>query len=80
MAFALGLASTSANAGGEGREHARDVDHVYTVVAGDADASATVQNPGNLGYLRGFNAILEGAGYAQGRSLRGSGGSRLHGS
>jgi protease-4 len=66
-------AGHDARAGGEGRELSRDADRVYTVVAGDADASATVQNPANLGYLRGFNGVIDVAGYASGRSLRGSG-------
>ena len=74
LALGVGLSvSTTAAAGGEGREIPRDADRVYTVVAGEADASATVQNPANLGFLTGVNAIIDAAGYSNERALRGSG-------
>ncbi|KIG16505.1 signal peptide peptidase SppA, 36K type [Enhygromyxa salina] len=52
-------ASARAGNGGEARSILRDPDRPYTVVAGEADASAVVQNPANLAYLDGFNAILD---------------------
>lgn len=45
--------------GGEARSITRDGDRPYGVVAGEADASATVQNPANLAYLSGFDAIID---------------------
>ncbi|MFO7563039.1 MAG: signal peptide peptidase SppA [Enhygromyxa sp.] len=45
--------------GGEARSILREPDRPYGVVAGEADASAVVQNPANLGYLRGFNSIID---------------------
>lgn len=44
---------------GEPRPITRDADRVYTTVAGEADGAATVTNPANLGFLRGFNGILD---------------------
>ena len=45
---------------GEGRSLLRDIDRTVTTVAGDVDASATTQNPANLGWLSGWNASLDG--------------------
>ncbi len=44
---------------GEARSILREPDRPYSVVAGDADASGVVQNPANLGYLAGFDAVLD---------------------
>jgi protease-4 len=58
---ALGWA-TNANASptdGEARPITRDADRVYTTVAGEADGASTVTNPANLGFLRGFNGIVD---------------------
>ncbi|PRQ07906.1 Protease 4 [Enhygromyxa salina] len=51
--------SAQAGNGGEARSILREPDRPYGVVAGEADASAVVQNPANLGYLDGFNAIID---------------------
>jgi protease-4 len=62
LALALALLAERpafAGNGGEGRSILREPDRPYTVVAGDADASATVQNPANLAFLGGFEAILD---------------------
>ncbi len=59
--------------GGEGRSILRDADRPYTVVAGEADASAVVQDPANLAYLQGFSAILDFAINTQASGRRGSG-------
>ena len=58
---------------GEGRSLLRDIDRTVTTVAGDADASATTQNPANLGWLSGWNASLDGSFTAPAARLRGSG-------
>ena len=58
---------------GEARSIVRDADRPYTVVAGEADAAATVTNPATLGLLEGFDAILDAAFYAPSTGLRGSG-------
>ena len=58
---------------GEGRPLTRDADRVYTVVAGEADAAATVTNPANLGYLEGVNGIIDIAYTARAARRRGSG-------
>jgi len=58
---------------GEGRSLLRDADRVYTVVAGDADASATVQNPANLGYLDGVGGIFDASFTSPSSKRRGSG-------
>jgi protease IV len=44
---------------GEARSILREADRPYGTVAGDADASAVVQNPANLAYLHGFNAVVD---------------------
>lgn len=49
----------AAGNGGEARSILREPDRPYGVVAGEADASAVVQNPANLGYLRGFNSVID---------------------
>ncbi len=51
--------AASAGNGGEARSILREPDRPYGVVAGEADASAVVQNPANLGYLRGFNSVID---------------------
>ena len=70
---ALGSASASAGNGGEARSVLRDADRPYTTVAGDPDASAVVQNPANLGYLAGFNAVLDFAIHSAASGRRGNG-------
>ncbi|MCA9692750.1 MAG: signal peptide peptidase SppA [Myxococcales bacterium] len=58
----VALASTSARAypdDGEGRSLLRDLDHPYTDVAGEADATSVVINPAKLGMLRGLSATGE---------------------
>ncbi len=42
---------------GEGRPLTRDVELPGTTVAGESDGTAVVQNPANLGYLRGINGV-----------------------
>jgi protease-4 len=59
--------------GGEGRSLLRDADRPYGVVAGEADASAVVQNPANLAYLAGFNAIVDFAASLRTSGRRGDG-------
>jgi protease-4 len=61
---------------GEARPILREPDRPYSVVAGDADASGVVQNPANLGYLAGFDAVvdLSWSGAATGRRGNGVGG------
>ncbi len=51
--------STASPNDGEPRPITRDADRVYTTVAGEADGAATVTNPANLGFLRGFNGVLD---------------------
>ena len=58
---------------GEARSLLRDADRPYGVVAGEADASAVVQNPANLGYLRGFNGILDFSANTRTSGRRGNG-------
>ena len=58
---------------GEGRSLLRDADRVVTTVAGDADASAIVQNPGNLGLLLGRAMTLDVSMAAPASRRRGSG-------
>lgn len=58
---------------GEGRSILRDGDRPYTVVVGEADASATVQNPANLGYLEGIDGVLDASFTAREAKRRGSG-------
>ncbi|MGB1701200.1 MAG: hypothetical protein ACPHRO_14675, partial [Nannocystaceae bacterium] len=58
---------------GEGRSLLRDADRVVTTVAGDADASATVQNPGNLGLSTGRTMTLDVSMAAPASRRRGSG-------
>jgi protease-4 len=58
---------------GEGRPIVRDADRVYTVVAGEGDGASTVTNPGNLGFLRGVNGVLDVALSHPERRRRGSG-------
>lgn len=65
--------SAWAGNGGEGRSVLRDPDRPYGVVAGEADASAVVQNPANLGYLAGFNAIVDFAASLRTSGRRGDG-------
>lgn len=59
---------------GEVRSIQRDADRIYSVVAGEADATAVVQNPANLGYLNGRSGILDVSYQARSREMRGSGG------
>ncbi|MCA9685980.1 MAG: S49 family peptidase, partial [Myxococcales bacterium] len=77
LALFVGLTLTPdlarAGNGGEARSVLRDGERPYTVVAGEADASAVVQNPANLGYLQGFNAVLDMAFLSQTSGRRGSG-------
>ena len=72
LAFASAPASAGPNEG-EARTILRDADRVYTVVAGEADAAATVTNPGNLGYLQGLSAIVDFAWTARSSRRRGNG-------
>lgn len=78
-ALALALAcmllprAAMAGNGGEGRSLLRDADRPYGVVAGEADASAVVQNPANLAYLAGFNAIVDFAASLRTSGRRGDG-------
>lgn len=76
--LALGVATAPVRASanpneGEGRSLLRDPDRVYTVVAGEADASATVQNPANLGFLDGIGGIFDASFTAPSSRRRGSG-------
>lgn len=74
MGAALGSSDAAANPNrGEARSPMRDADRVYTVVAGEADGSSTVQNPANLGYLRGLNFIGDVAWTSEASERRGSG-------
>ncbi len=62
LAIVVALTPTLAVAGpneGEPRPITRDADRVYTTVAGEADGAATVTNPANLGFLRGFNGVVD---------------------
>lgn len=70
---ALVCAPAHAGIGGEARSILRDSDRPYTVVAGDADASAVVQDPANLGYLQGFNFVVDFAVNTQQSGRRGNG-------
>ncbi len=58
---------------GEARSILREPDRPYSVVAGDADASGVVQNPANLGYLAGFDAVLDLSWSAASSGRRGNG-------
>lgn len=51
----------------------RDANRPYQVVAGEADASSTVQNPANLGYLRAINTVFDFSFDARDSNLRGNG-------
>jgi protease-4 len=80
LGLALGLAcvlglprEAAAGNGGESRSLLRDADRPYGVVAGEADASAVVQNPANLAYLAGFNAIVDFAASLRTSGRRGDG-------
>ncbi|NVB42396.1 signal peptide peptidase SppA [Pseudenhygromyxa sp. WMMC2535] len=79
VAIVLGLGAALAPApcwagnGGEARSILRDADRPYTVVAGEADASAVIQNPANLGYLQGLNAVIDIAVSSQLSGRRSSG-------
>src|SRR5690606_33650847 len=61
--LALGLCClvrpATAGNGGEARSILREPDRPYGVVAGEADAGAVVQNPANLGFLQGFNTVID---------------------
>ena len=59
LVFGAGAETASAGPKGEHRELQRDADRGVTVVAGEADASAVVQNPANLGYLRGVEGVVD---------------------
>ncbi len=69
------LCAGPAEAGNEGeaRSPLREPDRPYSVVAGDAEASAVVQNPANLGYLRGFNGVIDVSWNLPNAARRGSG-------
>ena len=68
------LSSFEARAdGGEARSILRDPDRVYHVVAGEADASALVQNPANLGYLQALEGIFDFSLTRSQRARRGDG-------
>lgn len=54
-----GTANTAGPGNQELRPKLRNPDRVYGVVAGEADASAIVQNPANLGYLSGFETTVD---------------------
>lgn len=73
--LAFALASTPAWAGNEGeaRSLLREPDRPYGVVAGDADASGVVQNPANLGYLVGLDAVIDLSWSAAASGRRGNG-------
>jgi len=68
-----GPGRASAGNGGEARSPLRDPDRPYGVVAGEADASAVVQNAANLAYLRGFNTVLDFTVNALNTGRRGNG-------
>lgn len=59
LALLIGAQPAAAGNGGEARSILREPDRPYGVVAGEADASAVVQNPANLGYLQGFNGVID---------------------
>ncbi len=69
----LGSEPALAGPRGEQRALGRDADRAYTVVAGDGDASATVQNPANLGYLEGLGGVIDFSFNTRASGLRGSG-------
>lgn len=75
VAACLATCATPASAGptGEQRSLTRDVDAPYTTVSGDADASAVVQNPANLGYLRGLSGVVGFSFNSPRAELRGEG-------
>ena len=82
IAVAASAATTASNAAarpaaagneGEARSILREPDRPYSVVAGDADASGVVQNPANLGYLAGFDAVLDLSWSAAASGRRGNG-------
>jgi protease-4 len=76
MALGVALTGSEAQANpqrGEARNPMRDADRVYSVVAGEGDGSATVQNPANLGFLRGINFIADVAWTQPQAMRRGSG-------
>ncbi len=71
LAWRPGVALANPNEG-EARNLLREGDRVYSVVAGEADGSATVQNAANLGFLRGVNGILDASFTAPAARRRGS--------
>ncbi|WP_106392523.1 signal peptide peptidase SppA [Enhygromyxa salina] len=73
VALLCGPRSALAGNGGEARSILREPDRPYGVVAGEADASAVVQNPANLAYLYGFNAVIDFAFNTKSSGRRGSG-------
>lgn len=73
LAGMLAPRAAMAGNGGEGRSLLRDADRPYGVVAGEADASAVVQNPANLAYLAGFNAMIDFAASLRTSGRRGDG-------
>lgn len=58
---------------GEGRSLIRDADRVYGTVAGEADASAVVQNPANMGLLTAVSGVVDVAWTRARAARRGSG-------
>lgn len=73
--LALLAVPAAAQAGplGEARSVVREPDRPYTVVAGEADASAVVQNSANLAYLEGFNAVIDFTANVNAAGRRGNG-------
>lgn len=58
---------------GEPRSITRDPDRLYTVVAGEGDGASTVTNPANLGFVDGFNAVVDASFTAPDAMRRGGG-------
>ncbi len=78
VAVGLTVASTTEVAAdphsGEARQLTQDAEIVNTTVAGEADGTAVVQNPANLGYLRGVNGVAGFTWMRPGTGDRGGGG------
>ncbi|RMG99628.1 MAG: hypothetical protein D6705_02610 [Deltaproteobacteria bacterium] len=76
LVAAVALASNVVRADpleGEARTIVRDADRPYTVVAGEADAAATVTNPAGLGLLDGVDGVADVAWMRPSARMRGSG-------
>lgn len=76
VALGLTLCAAPAHANpndGVTRQITRDAERPYTVIAGEGDASSTVVNPANLGYLNAVSGVLDLGWTARDARRRGSG-------